>query len=139
MKSRFSTALMAGLVLVATGCGMAQSQNNRYQHVFIIIEENRSFQDIIDNPVAPKLTQLARQYGLATRYYAVTHPSQPNYIALLGGSTFGIADDDAFYCYAGTPEKECFNSKKPGYPAHSVAGRSLMDQLRERGLTWKGY
>ena len=40
---------------------------------------------------APNLNRLAAQYGSATRFYAESHPSEPNYVAMLGGDTFGIA------------------------------------------------
>jgi phospholipase C len=136
---KFRTALLTGILLAVAGHEVAQSQTAQYQHVFIILEENHSFQDIIDNPASPRLTQLAQRYGVATKYYAITHPSQPNYIALLSGSTFGITDDDAFYCTSGTSEQYCPNAKKPGYPSHTITARSLMDQLRQHGLTWRGY
>jgi hypothetical protein len=46
-----------------------------YDHLFVIVEENHGFSDVIGNPAAPNLNALARQYGLATAYYGVTHPS----------------------------------------------------------------
>jgi hypothetical protein len=64
-----------------------------YDHVFVIVEENHGFTDIIGNPAAPNLNALASRYGLATNYFAVAHPSEPNYVALLGGSPFNVASD----------------------------------------------
>ena len=59
----------------------------------------------------PYLSSLARRYGRTTHYDAVTHPSLPNYLALAGGSTFGVRDD--------------------AYPSiHKVPGRSVLDQPR---------
>jgi phospholipase C len=142
MKKKTATAMASGMLLFAGVAILIFAQarsSSDYQHIFVIIEENRSFQDVIGNPVAPNLTELARQYALATKFFAETHPSQPNYIALLGGDTFRIGDDDAFYCYAGKADENCPNAKKPGYADHTIAARSLMDQLTERGLTWKGY
>jgi phosphatidylinositol-3-phosphatase len=52
---------------------------------FVIMLENRSPQDLIDDPAAPALTQLAHRYAYASAYYGVTHPSQPNYAALMTG------------------------------------------------------
>jgi acid phosphatase len=74
-----------------------------YDHVFVIVEENHSFMDVIGNPAAPNLNALASRYGLATQYYGVTHPSEPNYVALLGGSPFGVKSDDATTCNGCTP------------------------------------
>jgi hypothetical protein len=61
-------------------------------------------------------------------------------VALLAGDTFGIHDDDAFYCHAGmTADPFCAGSGAPGYADHTVHGPHLGDQLVARGLTWKGY
>jgi phosphatidylinositol-3-phosphatase len=76
----------------------------KYDHIFVIIEENKSYDQIIGNPSAPIINQLAKTYGLAANFYAEVHPSEANYIAMLGGDTFGIHDDDAFYCQAGSSE-----------------------------------
>jgi phosphatidylinositol-3-phosphatase len=62
----------------------------RYDHVFLLIEENHNYNQIIGNPAAPEINALARDYGLATRYSGVADPSGPNYVAMLGGSAFGI-------------------------------------------------
>jgi phosphoesterase family protein len=92
----------------------------RYDHIFLIIEENHGFSQIIGNPAAQRLNQLADQYGLATASFSVADPSAPNYVAMLGGSTFGIADNNAYYL-------------------HTVDKPSLMSQLEAAHLTWKGY
>jgi hypothetical protein len=83
----------------STGVAAAGSPSTvpRYDHIFSIVEENNGFTDVIGNPAAPNLNALARQFGLATNYYGVPHPSEPNYVAILGGSTFGVADDNPYY------------------------------------------
>jgi len=112
----------------------------RYTHVFIIIAENKGY-DLIIGPdsAAPKLNALAQRYGLATQFFAETHPSEGNYVAMVGGSTFGIHDDDAFYCKPGAKDHYCPQAQAADYVDHTVTARSLMDQLEEHGLTWKGY
>jgi acid phosphatase len=55
--------------------------------------ENHSYGDIIGNPDAPFINALAGRGALFTRSYAITHPSEPNYLALFSGSTQGITDD----------------------------------------------
>jgi acid phosphatase len=55
--------------------------------------ENHSYGQVIGNPAAPFINQLARGGALFTRSFAVTHPSQPNYLALFSGSTQGVPDD----------------------------------------------
>jgi hypothetical protein len=112
----------------------------RYSHIFLIIAENKSYERIIGpNSVAPNLNRLAQRYGLASQFFAETHPSEPNYIAMLAGDTFGIRDDDAFYCKPGMRDTWCPKALKADYVDHTVTAPSLMDQLQSRGLTWKAY
>ncbi|MBI3901617.1 MAG: acid phosphatase [Nitrosomonadales bacterium] len=59
-------------------------------HVVIVIEENKSYAQIIDNPDAPYINALAKRGTLFTQSYGVTHPSQPNYLALFSGSTHNV-------------------------------------------------
>jgi hypothetical protein len=91
-----------------------------YNHIFVVIEENHDYSQIIGNLAAPEINQLAQTHGLATRYYGVTHPSEPNYVALVGGDFFGIAEDNPYYL-------------------HIVNQPSLAQQLDAAGLSWKGY
>ena len=112
----------------------------RYTHVFIIIAENKGYELIIGpDSAAPRLNALAQHYGLATQFFAETHPSEGNYVAMVGGSTYGIHDDDAFYCKPGTKDHWCPQAQATDYVDHTVTARSLVDQLEEHGLTWKGY
>ena len=62
-------------------------------HVVIVVEENHSHADIIDNKSAPFMNWLAGNGALMTHSYAEAHPSEPNYLALFAGSTFGLASD----------------------------------------------
>jgi phosphatidylinositol-3-phosphatase len=66
---------------------------NRYDHVVWIVMENHSYEQIIGASDAPYISQLAAQHGLAANFYAESHPSLPNYIAMTSGSTQGIGDD----------------------------------------------
>ncbi|HEX3422255.1 MAG TPA: alkaline phosphatase family protein [Sphingomicrobium sp.] len=111
-----------------------------YRHIFVIIDENKGYHQLMDHPEwTPVIHRLASEYGSATQFYAEVHSSEADYIAMLGGDTFGIHDDDAFYCRAGLKDPNCQDSGKPGYANHDLTARSLMDQLTERGLTWKAY
>jgi acid phosphatase len=62
-------------------------------HTVVVVMENHSYAGIIGNPAAPFINALARRGALFTRSYAVTHPSQPNYLALFSGSTQGVTGD----------------------------------------------
>jgi hypothetical protein len=92
----------------------------RYNHVIWVLMENESLSSIIGMPGSPYATQLARRCGLATGYSAITHPSLPNYLALTGGTTFGVTDD-------GEPS------------THPIAGASIFSELGARHLTWRSY
>ena len=69
----------------------AQAPLPKPDHIVIVIEENHSFAQIIDSPAAPYLNSLARKGALLTNSYGVTHPSQPNYIALFAGTIDGVS------------------------------------------------
>jgi hypothetical protein len=110
-----------------------------FAHVVVIFDENKDYDQIVGGAFSPNLTRLARAYGDATRFYAEVHPSEPNYVALLGGDTFGIHDDDPFYCHAGSNDRSCLGAAEPGYPDHTVTAPNFGDQLTTAGRSWKGY
>ncbi len=65
----------------------------RPDHIVIVIEENRSFTQLIGSREAPYINALAKRGMLFTQSYGVAHPSQPNYLALFAGTTRGIASN----------------------------------------------
>jgi hypothetical protein len=83
-------------------------------HVFVIVMENHGYTEAMAQPYT---AALAARYAVATDYHAVSHPSLPNYLALTGGSTFGITDDD-------------YHRLPPG-------GIGL--QLSQQGIPWRAY
>jgi len=80
----------AGAIATASPCGAPGVAH--YQHVVWILMENVGY-PVVGSTSAPYLNHLESACGLATNYYAVAHPSLPNYIALTSGSTQGITDD----------------------------------------------
>jgi phosphoesterase family protein len=87
-------------------------------HVVIVIEENHSFSQIIGSSSAPYINSLARQGALFTQSFAVTHPSQPNYIDLFSGSNQGVTNDSC---------------------PHTFSAANLGEQLIAAGLTFAGF
>jgi hypothetical protein len=83
-------------------------------HVFVIVMENRSYAQVAGNGY---IAELAAQYGVATDYHGVSHPSLPNYLAMTSGSTWGIADD--------------------GF--HPLPDGGLGAQLSNAGIDWRAY
>lgn len=140
-KALFALTLLAG----AASAGVSAPARRApaiptYNHIFVIIEENKGYDQIMGHPEwTPVIHRLAREYGSATQFFAEVHSSEGNYLAMVGGDTFGIHDDDAFYCHAGMKDRFCEESSEADYVEHDVTARSLMDQLAEKGLTWKAY
>jgi len=94
---------------------------------------------VLDHGYAPAISDLAKTYGVATQMYAERHPSEPNYVAMLGGDTFGIADDDAWYCIPGSTRDFCKGADVPGFAVHLIDGPNLATQLAAKGLGWRAY
>ncbi len=138
---RFSTCLSAGYAASAfllTGVASAAPVPH-YDHILVIIAENQTYTPMMSGVETPHLKALAESYGVASNFFAEVHPSEGNYVAIVGGDTFGIHDDDAFYCKPGSTERYCDKASGPNYADHTISGRSLVDQLEEKGLSWKGY
>jgi hypothetical protein len=110
-----------------------------YDHIIVIVEENKGYATVLDHGYAPNISRLAATYGLATQMFAEVHPSEPNYVALLGGDTFGIHDDDAWYCVPNDTHPSCKGADAPGFVAHLIDGPNLGSQLRAKGLGWRAY
>src|SRR5499427_7954487 len=126
--------LVAGMC--ATSHAVAAAQMPRYAHILVIVAENKGYDLILGrDTVAPNINRLAQQYGLASQFFAEVHPSEGNYVAMLAGDTFGIHDDDAFYCKPLMHDAWSSKSQRPDYVDHTLTARSLMDQLEDRGLT----
>jgi acid phosphatase len=88
-----------------------------FGHVLILVEENNDYSGVIGNPSVPYLNELAAKYGLATQYYANTHPSIGNYFMLVTGQI--ITNDDSY--------------------GSAVGVDNLVRQLVSAGKTWKAY
>ena len=135
-----AVALAGAAWLAIPGISSASTANSgipRYQHIVEIMMENTSYSTIIGNPVAPNLNSLANKYGLASNYFGITHPSEPNYVANVGGSFFGIQDDNQFYC---TPALATTDPFCGGTTVdHTITAQSLAGQLTNAGMTWRGY
>ncbi len=93
-ESALSTAIPNALTHVAPETDKVPS----FDHIVLIVSENRDYSGVIGSAQLPHLNALASQNVLVTKYFAVSQPSLPNYIALVSGSTANITSD----C------KECF-------------------------------
>jgi YVTN family beta-propeller protein len=96
----------------------------RYRHVFLFYFENQDFSSIIGNAAqAPFFNSLLRRASLLSDFFAEEHPSDGNYLALAGGSTFGVPLDD--------PAEE--------NPLYTIRARNIGDLVTATRQTWKAY
>ena len=89
-----------------------------FDRAVVVVFENKSPGEVLGNRSAPTFNSYARRYATLTGYGGVSHPSLPNYLALISGSTHGIASDCT----------DC-----------TVSARNLADTLEARHRTWKAY
>jgi hypothetical protein len=150
-------ALITALVSLSPALARAgdDDRHHRFKHIFVIMMENHGTDQILGNHVdAPFINELAQHSGVAWRYYGVTHPSLPNYLAFLSGSFQGIWDDckagptitcgpEEFVPGAGdatdgtylTPAQLASSSAT----SHWFSSHTLVDQLEASHRTWKAY
>jgi hypothetical protein len=105
MNSAFSSflkstvlALVAATAVTIAVCPAAElnvprSRFGGFDHVFLIMMENETDTDILGNANAPFINAYAQTANRATNYFAVGHPSAPNYLEIIGGSNFGLTND----------------------------------------------
>jgi phosphatidylinositol-3-phosphatase len=132
LLDRRLTASLLALALSLAACGSAQNAGpvqsvasptarlggSPPAHIAVVVMENEEYVDIIGSKATPYINSLAKRYSLARSMYAISHPSLPNYLALTGGSTFGISSDCT----------DC-----------AVRATSIVDQLARARVSWKGY
>ena len=89
-----TAGLTAVLALLPSATASAAGAVPRFNHVVIVVMENKNYSDIIGRPdEAPYLNSLAAGGAVFSNSFAVAHPSQPNYLALFSGSTQGVTND----------------------------------------------
>jgi hypothetical protein len=104
--------------LTAAPLTVPTSNVGHIDHVQLIYMENKGVGDIIGSPNAPYINSLINTQDYVSNYYALGHPSDPNYIRIMGGSDFGIAYN---------PVSNVINAP------------SLMQEMDQKGITWAGY
>ncbi|UWZ86621.1 alkaline phosphatase family protein [Occallatibacter riparius] len=115
----FKALCFALSILFAGFTGYATAQSvPRSSHVWMITEENHSYEDVIGNPDMPYYNQLARQYGLATQFYANQHSSLPALMWLVAGAAVEPNNDTT----------SCQHSHD-----------NIVRELLNSGYTWRSY
>ena len=119
MGIRTLLALVCLVLSLPASCDPAEPRAaNKVDKLLVIVAENKRAADVSAN--MPFLMSQSRRYGRATRYYAITYPSLPNYLVMAGGSTFGVESN-------GNPDQ---------LPRK---GRSVFGQMLASGRTAKTY
>ena len=73
----------------------------RFDHIVVVVEENKPYGELVGTTATPFLTSLAGSGAVLTQSYAMTHPSEPNYLALFSGSTQGLTNDSCPHQFRG--------------------------------------
>nr|WP_310767794.1 alkaline phosphatase family protein [Mycobacterium sp. Z3061] len=94
------------------------SNVGQLDHVFLFYMENKGAADILGSVNAPYLNSLINTYGYANNYYALGHPSEPNYLRILLGTDLGIDYNPT---------------------ANTVTAPNLVDKMDNAGISWAGY
>jgi phosphatidylinositol-3-phosphatase len=113
---------LCAVILLTSACGGgavgSPSVNNaQFGHVFVLVEENHSYSEVVGSSAMPYLNNLIAQNGLATQYYANAHPSICNYFMLTTGQ-LETADDS----FSGT-----------------ISDDNIVRELVKAGKSWKYY
>jgi hypothetical protein len=128
----------------------------RYDHIFVIMLENKATLSIKGSPYAPNINNYLNAGNQFTSYFATGNPSEPNYTALGGADDFGITDDNQWNCGAtganAVQDLPVPDKTQPGLASspftttcaatvnHNISGRAnLFNALSSNGMTWRTY
>ena len=129
---RFSYGFPIALLLLgfsSVGLMPAGKKNilPKYDHIVIVIEENKDYSEVVGNKDAPYINSVLVAEGAnLTQMFAEEHSSEGNYFWLFSGSNHNVGYHDDI------PDPR----SNPAYPFQSA---NLGQQLIEKGFTFKGY
>ena len=120
----------------------------RYDHVFVIMLENKATSSIKGSPYAPKINAYLNEGNQFTSYYSTGNPSEPNRLAVVAADDFGITDDSAYNCFpsgtaavngledtASAGTAACTNATN-----HNIKNKpTLLTALSAGGMKWRVY
>ncbi len=125
----------------------------RYDHIFIVMLENKATSSILNSPYAPNINAYLQHNNQFTNYFATGNPSEPNYTALGGADDWGITDDSQWNCSAtgaNAPQdlplpvggNSPFTASCTVSPAvnHNITGHpNLFNAITTGGMSWRTY
>ncbi len=130
LPPRFARALVACIALALPSPAQAGTRLPRPAHVVVVVEENRSFGQLIDNPSAQFIDGLFARGALFANAHGVTHPSLPNYLALFAG----VTNDNRDGCPATGIAHDAANLASELLAAHRTFG-AYSEALPQAGWT----
>jgi len=125
-KSIFLIAFIWSLNLIGCQTNENISEIHKYDHIVIVVEENKNYDQIIGNDAAPYINSLLKESANFTQMYAEEHASEGNYFWLLSGDNQDVGYDDVI------PNK----SNHKNYP---FTASNMAEQLIKNGYSFKGY
>jgi hypothetical protein len=119
----------------------------RYDHLFIIVLENKATSSIVGSPFAPKINAYLKDGNQFTSYFATGNPSEPNRLAVAAGDDFGITDDAPWNCVPAGDTADLPEDPLPaGMPPctnptnHNIKNKpNLFSAMSAAGMTWRIY
>jgi hypothetical protein len=119
----------------------------RYDHLFIIMLENKATSSIVGSPFAPKINAYLKSGNQFTSYFATGNPSEPNRVAMAAGDDFGITDDAPWNCVPAGDTADAPEDPLPeGMPPctnptnHNIKHEpNLFSAMSAAGMTWRIY
>jgi phosphatidylinositol-3-phosphatase len=137
MRPRPAGLVLVAVVVLASAIGWylvrhdhtSPVSSSHLDRIIVLVLENYRSDEVDPEKIAynPFLTKLAAQNRVAVNYYGVWKPSLPNYLAMIGGDTFGINDNHG----------SCFNPDH-ATSCHSIDAPNLVDQLEAAHIAWEG-
>ena len=157
MRHLHTCGAVAACIIAAPSMAQ-QSAMPALDHVFVIMMENHSYGQIIGNAAGARfLNRLAHEGNLARNYFAIGHPSLGNYLEVVGGSNFGVSNDETPNWHGtmadtllvrpiagsgtdhATPAALTGATNGADIPAGKYTAKTIGDQLTAAGKSWKTY
>lgn len=141
-RARGFLSCTLALALAVSGCARSTSPpapargasmslaSREFEHVIVIVLENENAA-VVDS--IPAMASLARRGAALTNYFAVAHPSYPNYLALISGNTFIDRDARARH------DPEAYHALDFGDAQLLIDAPTIVDRLQAKRLSWNAF
>jgi hypothetical protein len=109
LRKRIAAAIAAAAAIIGSATAVTVTSSTAeaatsvpvFDHVVLVMFENHAYSQINGSSSAPYFNSLAGQGAKFTQSFAITHPSEPNYLAMFSGSTQGVTNDNCPLTFSG--------------------------------------